>query len=89
MGKETAEKRRFYRFLLTEGDVRQLLATLSRLREDRGVAFCLQINITPGPNSDTLGPVTGSIERLTNEMLTDLRERGDLPFMTKSEKERG
>jgi len=65
-----------YDFILTEGDVRSVLATLERQRLATDQAYCLRIHIEPGQGN--LRAVRATVEPLTNEMLAELRAKGQI-----------
>jgi hypothetical protein len=63
-------------FILTEGDLRSVLATIERRRLASGRPYCLQIHIEPGQGN--LQMVRATIESLSNEMVAETRAKGEV-----------
>jgi hypothetical protein len=67
-----------YDIIMTEGDLRRMLANIEQRRSATDRAYCLRFHIVPGENM--LREAHGSIEPLTPEMIAAMRLQGDLEF---------
>ena len=65
-----------YDFILTEGDLRSILALIEhrRLASDR--PYCLQIHIESGQGNLQVAQAT--VEILSNEMVAEMRDKGQI-----------
>lgn len=70
-----------YDLLLTEGDLRRILAGIEQRRSASDQAYCLQIHIEPGQDSQhCLQAAKATIEVLRTEMITEMRAKGQIDF---------
>ena len=70
-----------YDLILTEGDLRRILAGIERQRFATGRPHCVQIHIEPGPDPKLyLGVVKATIEVLSPKMIAEMRAKGQLDF---------
>jgi hypothetical protein len=63
-------------FILTEGDLRSVLATRERRRLAAGWPYRLQIHREPGQGN--LQVVRATVEPLSNEMVAEMRAQGQM-----------
>ena len=64
-----------YDLILTEGDLRQIVARLETLRQQTNQAYCLCLHIEPGPQD-----MMHSIKPLTREIIREIRTKEEMGF---------
>ena len=67
-----------YKFILTEGDVRDILAKLERRRYATDRPQCLQVRIEVGNGG--IMEAEATLETLSAAVLQEMREKGQLSF---------
>lgn len=67
-----------YDLILTEGDLRKIVARLEELRQQTDQAHCLCLHIEPGPQGTVLHRHT--IQPLAREIIREIRMKEEMEF---------
>lgn len=68
-----------YDIIVTEGDLRAILAAIERRRSRQEKPFCLQLHIEITPDRKLI--MKNTIEELRRDMIAELFEKGDLDLI--------